>query len=80
MLSGPYTAFDKQNLKLRRICQFICVCVYLCVCGELPPPCARCEQGFELPEERDSGRGKSSVREVTRGLRENRGSWELCAR
>lgn len=49
------------------------------VCGELPPPCAHFEQGFEIPEERDSGRVKCSVREVTRGLMENRGSWELCA-
>lgn len=49
------------------------VFVFLCasVCGELPPLCAHCEQGFG---------GKSSVREVTRGLTENRGSWELCAR
>lgn len=49
------------------------VFVFLCasVCGELPPLCPHCEQGFG---------GKSSVREVTRGLTENRGSWELCAR
>lgn len=59
---------------------FVFVFLCACVCGELPPPCAHFEQGFELPEERDSGRGKSSVREVTRGLTENRGSWELCAR
>lgn len=50
---------------------FVFVFLCACVCGELPPLCAHCEQGFG---------GKSSVREVTRGLTENRGSWELCAR
>lgn len=66
-------------LSMIHLSVYLCLCLFVRVCGELPPPCAHFEQGFELPEERDSGTVKSSVREVTRGLTENRGSWELCA-